>query len=211
MAYQWSARITSISLELVVPGMVGYWLDRRWGTLPLLVIVGVILGFVTSFLSLLRLIKPPNSGHRPNWERADMTTWMANLRNCGVALRLAVLGTVVLAAWGLAAPVAVHLGGLTGLAAATIAAGLCLAGAAAALAIAGSLQGPSGVLAALWLGMLLRMGVPFGAGLAIHLHGGPLAQAGLLWYLLVFYPITLIVGTVLSLPPKNRRPLYDKT
>jgi F0F1-type ATP synthase assembly protein I len=65
-AYQWSARITSVSLELVVPGLIGYWLDQRWGTLPLLVIVGVILGFVTSFLSLLRLIKPPDPGHRPH-------------------------------------------------------------------------------------------------------------------------------------------------
>jgi hypothetical protein len=134
-----------------------------------------------------------------------MMTWLANLRNRGVAIRLAVLGTSVLAAFAAAVPVAIHLGGSTGLAAAMTAAGLCLAGAAAALVIASWLQGPSGVLAALWLGMLLRMGVPFGAGVAIHLHGGPLAQAGLLWYLLMFYPITLVVGTVLSLPPRNRQ------
>ena len=61
LAYEWSARITSISLELVVPVLIGYWLDQRWGTLPLLLIVGVILGFATATLSLLRLTKPPNS------------------------------------------------------------------------------------------------------------------------------------------------------
>jgi F0F1-type ATP synthase assembly protein I len=57
LAYEWSARMTSISLELIVPTLLGYWLDRRWGTLPLLLIVGVVLGFVTATLSLLRLTK----------------------------------------------------------------------------------------------------------------------------------------------------------
>jgi F0F1-type ATP synthase assembly protein I len=66
LAYQWSARITSISLELVVPVLAGYWLDQRWGTLPLVLIVGVILGFTTATLSLLRLTKPPRSDPPPN-------------------------------------------------------------------------------------------------------------------------------------------------
>jgi hypothetical protein len=134
-----------------------------------------------------------------------MATWLGNLRNRGVAVRLMVLGIVVLAVYALAAPVAICLSGFIALAAAALAAGLCLTGAAAALLVADRLRGPGGALAALWLGMALRMGVPFGAGVTIHLHGGPLAQAGLLWYLLVFYPITLVVGTVLSLPPSNRQ------
>lgn len=58
---EWSARITSISLELVVPVLAGYWLDRRLGTLPLCLILGAILGFVTATLSLMRLAKPPGS------------------------------------------------------------------------------------------------------------------------------------------------------
>jgi ATP synthase protein I len=66
LAYQWSARITSISLELLLPMLLGLWLDRRWGTLPLLLIVGVILGFLTATLSLLRLAKPPGSGRPPD-------------------------------------------------------------------------------------------------------------------------------------------------
>jgi ATP synthase protein I len=63
LAYAWSARVTSISLELVVPVLIGYWLDQRWGTLPLLLIVGVILGLVTSTLSLLRLAKHADLDH----------------------------------------------------------------------------------------------------------------------------------------------------
>jgi hypothetical protein len=62
------------------------------------------------------------------------------------------------------------------------------------------------------LGMALRTGVPFVVGIAVHLHGGPLAQAGLLWYLLMFYPIALVVGTILSLPPGtgSERPHADR-
>jgi ATP synthase protein I len=65
LAYEWSARITSISLELVLPVLGGYWLDQRWGTPPLLLIVGVVLGFVTATFSLLRLAKHPDSEHPP--------------------------------------------------------------------------------------------------------------------------------------------------
>ena len=134
-----------------------------------------------------------------------MVTRLGNLRNRGVAIRLAVLGIVVLAAYGLTAPVAVRLGGSDALAAAALAGGLCLAGAASALLIADRLRGPRGALAAIRLGMILRMGVPLAVGVTIHWHGGPLAQAGLLWYLLVYYPITLVVGAILTLPPRDRQ------
>jgi F0F1-type ATP synthase assembly protein I len=65
-AYVWSARMTSISLELVVPTLIGYWLDQRLQSLPLFFISGVILGFVTATLSLLRLTKPPRSDRPPD-------------------------------------------------------------------------------------------------------------------------------------------------
>jgi hypothetical protein len=65
------------------------------------------------------------------------------------------------------------------------------------------------ILAALYLGMIPRIGIPFGFGLTIHLLGGPLAQAGTLHYVLIFYPVTLLVETTLKLPinsqPKPRQ------
>jgi hypothetical protein len=134
-----------------------------------------------------------------------MVARLANLRSRGVAARLIVLGSVVLAACALAAPVALRLGGSLGLAAAAIAAGLCLLGAAAALAVTDRLRASGKILATLWLSAALRIGVPFGVGMAIHLHGGPLAQAGLLWYLVGFYLIVLATGTILSLPPTSRQ------
>jgi hypothetical protein len=133
-----------------------------------------------------------------------MVAWFDNLRNRGVAIRLIVLGLITFAAYALAVPVAIHLGGSTALAAATVAGGLCLAGAAAALVVADRTRGSGGAFRALWLGMTLRMGVPLTAGIAIHLHGGPLARAGLLCYLLVFYLTALVAGTILALPPRSR-------
>jgi hypothetical protein len=116
------------------------------------------------------------------------------------------LGAIVLAVFAATAPVAIRLGGSVALAAAAIAAVLCLTGAAAALMIVDRFRTPSSALAALWVGMTVRTGVPFAVGMAIHLHGGPLAQAGLLWYLLLFYLTVLAVGTILSLPATKRRP-----
>jgi hypothetical protein len=62
---------------------------------------------------------------------------------------------------------------------------------------------PRPVLAML-VSMAARMGIPLVPALAIHLAGGPLANAGLLYYLLVFYPITLAVDVALSLPSTSR-------
>lgn len=63
---QWSSRITTISLELVAPVLLGYWLDRHWDTLPLFIIIGVILGFITATMSLMRLTKPRDADRPPN-------------------------------------------------------------------------------------------------------------------------------------------------
>ena len=53
--------------------------------------------------------------------------------------------------------------------------------------------------------MRLRMGENIRiVAVAIQFRGGPLAEAGFLYYLLVFYPVTLVVETVLSLPPRER-------
>lgn len=108
--------------------------------------------------------------------------------------------------YALVAPVAWYLGGLSGVWAASAAAGLCFAGAVLALLIAHLLRAPKHVLYGMLLGMAARMGIPLGSALAYHLRGGGVAEAGLLYYLLVFYPFTLGVETVLSLPKIDHSP-----
>ena len=55
MAMVWVSRITTISIEMVLPGVIGYWIDLRLGTKPAFLIVGVILGFVGGMWQLLKL------------------------------------------------------------------------------------------------------------------------------------------------------------
>ena len=129
-----------------------------------------------------------------------MATWLAELRNRSIAARGAFLGLVVLGLYGLVAPVAYYCGGQTGMLAAVAAAFLCLAGATVALVVSHALREPNHALYGMLLGMAARMGIPMGFGLLCHMQGGALAEAGLLYYLLVFYPVTLGVETALSLP-----------
>jgi F0F1-type ATP synthase assembly protein I len=70
-AYEWTARITSISLELIIPILAGFWLDQWLHLTPLFLIVGVILGFLTATLSLVRLTKPPRRRPPPERERDE--------------------------------------------------------------------------------------------------------------------------------------------
>jgi hypothetical protein len=62
IAMHWVQQITSISIEMVAPAGLGYWLDGRWGTGPWLLAVGAVLGFLLAMLHLLALAKRGSSG-----------------------------------------------------------------------------------------------------------------------------------------------------
>jgi hypothetical protein len=133
-----------------------------------------------------------------------MVTWLDNnLRRLGLAARAAALVGMAVVAGAIAAPVAWRLGGWAGVAAAAAADGVCLAGGVVALICAHLLRGPRNALPALLTGMTARTGIPLIALLVAHLRGGPLAEAGLLYYVLVFYPVVLTAETILSLPQQH--------
>ena len=50
----WSFQITSIALEIVLPVVVGRWLDQLWGT-TWIAIIGVLMGPPLGFWHLLVL------------------------------------------------------------------------------------------------------------------------------------------------------------
>lgn len=52
VAAQWVSQITGIGLEIVVPIVVGRWLDERWGT-SFCTVVGVVIGPLLGFWHLL--------------------------------------------------------------------------------------------------------------------------------------------------------------
>lgn len=134
---------------------------------------------------------------------------LANPRHRNVGFRVWLLLLLLAAVCATVVPLAISLGGWMALAAAGLAAGLCFVGAAAGLLAGDWLRRSGQDFIALWLGAALRIIIPFTFGIPIHLHGGPLARAGLLWYLLLFYLVALATGTWLALPPTNRDTMRD--
>jgi hypothetical protein len=98
---------------------------------------------------------------------------------------------------GLLSPIAFHFTGATGLMALAVAAICCCLGVVAGRCAQLAFRKPESLVPRVLAGMLLRMGVPLGAALSVQLRGGPLAEAGFVYYVLMFYMLTLGVETVL--------------
>jgi F0F1-type ATP synthase assembly protein I len=63
----WVARLTTIALEMVLPGVLGYGIDRWWSTGYLFTISGFVLGFVVALIHLVRIAAddaPPAASRR---------------------------------------------------------------------------------------------------------------------------------------------------
>ena len=60
VAVQWSSRIMTVSLEMVVPGLAGLWIDRRLETTPLVTLVGFAVGLTMGIWHLIRLTRSQN-------------------------------------------------------------------------------------------------------------------------------------------------------
>jgi F0F1-type ATP synthase assembly protein I len=57
IAYSWASRIISISLEMVLPGLLGVWLDRKFGTRVLFTVIGFGLGLTLGMTHLLKIAR----------------------------------------------------------------------------------------------------------------------------------------------------------
>lgn len=53
----WASRITSLGLEMALPTIGGYYIDRRFGLSPLLTLLGAGLGFMAGFVHLIQIVK----------------------------------------------------------------------------------------------------------------------------------------------------------
>ncbi|MBI3836304.1 MAG: hypothetical protein HY288_00025 [Planctomycetia bacterium] len=117
----------------------------------------------------------------------------------GLAGQAAVVSGIVAIVWLLAAPVAYEISGVRGLVTAACGATVCLIGAQLALFITSLFRGSSAAMYALVLAMLARTIIPLLLGVVLHRQVPALAQAGIIFYLLVFYMATLATETVLML------------
>jgi hypothetical protein len=119
-------------------------------------------------------------------------------------LRAAFLGVAVLMAAAVVLPLGWAIShNSMGVFAGAAAGGVCLLAAWLALALSEPLRKPPQMLALVLVGMTIRMGFPLAAALTVYFLGGPLADAGFLYYLVGFYPVTLTVETFLSVPERE--------
>ena len=61
VAMRRASEVSSVSFELVIPTVVGLWIDHQYGTGPWLLIVGAALGAYVAFSHLMQLAKPPQA------------------------------------------------------------------------------------------------------------------------------------------------------
>ena len=61
IAYHWSSRIISVSIEMVLPGVLGHWLDQRFGTRVLFTILGFGFGLVLGMYHLIQISRTMNN------------------------------------------------------------------------------------------------------------------------------------------------------
>jgi hypothetical protein len=120
---------------------------------------------------------------------------IANLQIMG---RIGLFSLLLAAACLLVLPVAISLHGTDGFVAAC--AGIIVVWFASSLGMAvGELfHGPNAALSKLLLGMVIRMAIPLAACLLALLTDSRLAEAGFVFYVLVFYLAALPVDTILA-------------
>ena len=109
------------------------------------------------------------------------------------------LTAVVLLALLLVGAVVGNSRGSTGVMAASTAAAICWFGSTVALLMAGYSSRSNQAVHGHLLGMFFRLGLPLVAGMCLQKAGGPLADAGVFGLIVVFYLVTLVAETVLSL------------
>ncbi len=56
VAMGWVSKITTVALEMVLPGIGGQWLDERWGT-NFLALLGFALGLTVGLMHLIQMTK----------------------------------------------------------------------------------------------------------------------------------------------------------
>jgi hypothetical protein len=71
VALEWVSKITTVSLEMVLPGVAGVWLDQRWDT-SFMKLIGFAFGVTVGVLHLIVLTRTEN-GKDPKQPRSEKT------------------------------------------------------------------------------------------------------------------------------------------
>ncbi len=61
IGYMWSVRISSIGIEMGLVAYAGHWLDLRFGTSPILLLLASAFAMVLLFVHLMAIVKNSDS------------------------------------------------------------------------------------------------------------------------------------------------------
>jgi len=100
--------------------------------------------------------------------------------------------------------------GMDGIFAACLAGVLCWLCGAISLWIVYVMHHPEQMLKQVLFTMLVRMGIPLTACLVLFVVRGPLYDAGMLFYLLAFYAVTLLLDTYFATQNRSLRSAATK-
>jgi hypothetical protein len=139
------------------------------------------------------------TGSRRPDNNAPLRKWISSAK-----VRAFLLGVALLVAGVVVFPVAYWRASLPGLWAAAAAWGVCFLSGLLAFGLI-ELFNDRALHQVLW-STVVRLSLPLGACVAVHVHGGILADAGFVYYILAFYLITLTVETGLVAGGNTHRP-----
>ena len=71
-AAAWASRVMTVALEMVLPGLIGIWIDRKLGLKAACTLVGFGLGFSVALLHLLQLTKQSSARRERLPHRSDI-------------------------------------------------------------------------------------------------------------------------------------------
>jgi hypothetical protein len=119
------------------------------------------------------------------------------LARLGLVAQSLFIAAALAGAFLLLAPLAYRVSGPTGLKVELLAALICWLGALFSLSISVLIRGGVSIMNRLALGMTARAMAPLVLGAGLHIKHAELAGAGLIFYVLVFYMVTLTADTAL--------------
>jgi F0F1-type ATP synthase assembly protein I len=73
VAMEWTSRVTTVSLEMVLPALLGHWADEWLNTKAVFLIAGAVLGLVTGMWHLIQMTRPAASGRGEQDSTRDET------------------------------------------------------------------------------------------------------------------------------------------
>lgn len=85
IAFEWAATAMTISAEMVVPGLLGYWLDQRLGTRVLFLFVGFALGGMLATMSLMRIARGGGKSPRNAGKSSQLGAGQSGSKESGAA------------------------------------------------------------------------------------------------------------------------------